>query len=154
MVDASRARLFTLRRSSDTSGLSETLDEQRDLVNPARRLRAGELFTESRPSLARSGNVQYGFDDHRDEHIEQMDTVFSKLVADELMALVRASNADRVIVCASPNMLGALRGTQLAQLKALDEIPRNLVKLTPTQLREQLASYGVLPARPERPIFA
>jgi protein required for attachment to host cells len=153
VVDASRARLFTYERSSEVEGLKEDLAEQHDLVNPARRLRPGQLFSEPRPGLGRTGNLQYAIDDHRDAHIDAMDAEFSRAIITSLTGLLRGTQATRVIVCASPNMLGQLRDAGLASMREtleVDEVPRDLVKLTPPQLRDQLASYGLLPAKPPR----
>jgi protein required for attachment to host cells len=153
VVDASRARLFTFQRSSDSGGLHEELTEQRDLINPARRKRPSELFSETRPSTGRTGGLQFGLDDHRDAHVGQMDADFSRTVIGEVEDLLRSAGAERLIVCASPRMLGELRavGSNLSRgAIKIDEIPRDLVKLTPAQLREQLAGYGLLPAPPER----
>ncbi|HEY5950112.1 MAG TPA: host attachment protein [Kofleriaceae bacterium] len=154
MVDASRARLFTYERSSEAEGLSEHLVEQRDLVNPARRLRAGELFSESRPGSSRTGGLQYTLDDHREAHIDALDAEFARLIISEVLTLLRTTKAQRLIVCASPRMLGDLRdaGHELTRSSIVtDEIPRDLCKLTAPQLRDQLASYGVLPPKPARP---
>jgi protein required for attachment to host cells len=150
VVDATRARLFLFERSNEVDGLKETLDEQRDLIDPARRLRAADLFSDTRPGSSRSGNLQYGFDDHRDEHIERMDVDFARSIVGELAELVQTSHARRLILCASPGMLGKIRRVQatLPTDVVVDEVARNLVKLTPAQLREQLASYGLLPASP------
>jgi protein required for attachment to host cells len=149
VVDASRARLFTLERVAEPTGLRETLEERRDLVNPARRLRPNDLFSDSRPGSSRAGSLQFNFDDHRDAHVDGLDAEFARAVATELAELLRTTRATRLILCASPRMLGELRSR--AELRpagvAVDEIPRDLVKLTPTELRDQLGSYGMLPPR-------
>jgi protein required for attachment to host cells len=150
VVDASRARLFTLERSTETGDLREELSEQRDLINPARRHRPSELFSDTRPGTSRTGGRQYAFDDHRDAHIDQLDTEFAREVASELAALIRSAHARRLILCASPHMLGELRGVgrELRRdMLVIDEVPRDLVKLAPAELRDQLASYGLLPPR-------
>ena len=151
VVDAARARLFTLERSAEAGGLQEHFEERRDLVNPQRRLRPSELFSESRPGSSRIGGRQFAFDDHRDDHIEALDAEFARAVANEMVSLLRQTHANRLIVCASPHMLGELRRAH-GELRhaglAVEEIPRDLVKLTPAELREQLESYGVLPPRP------
>lgn len=157
VVDASRARLFTLERNAGEGDLHEELLEQRDLVNPARRQRPSELFSESRPGTSRTGGRQYAFDDHRDAHIAELDAEFSRAVAGELAGLIESTHARRLILCASPRMLGHLRevGRELHRdMLVIDEVPRDLVKLTPTELRDQLASYGLLPAPPAPPRLA
>lgn len=129
VVDASRARLFTFERSSEAAGIRDELVEQRDLVNPARR-------------------IPYAADDHRDARIAEVDKEFSHLVIAQLVEVVRAAHVERVILCASPRMLGELRaaGRELPpEVVAIDELARDFVKLPPAQLREHLASHGLLP---------
>ena len=83
VVDASRARLFTYQRSHDAGALHEQLTEERDFVNPGRRRRPSELFTDSGADGGRNGPVRFGTDDHRDAHVERLDTEFSRMVAGE-----------------------------------------------------------------------
>lgn len=157
VVDAARARLFTLERRAEGGDLREELAEQRDLVNPARRQRPSELFSESRPGLSRTGDVQYGLDDHRDAHIANLDAEFSRAIVGELAALLRDAGARRLILCASPRMLGELRQASEELRRddlTIDEVPRDLVKLSPSDLRAQLTSYGLLPPPPPRPGLA
>ena len=150
LVDASRARLFVFTRSSHASGIDEQLVEQTDLINPARRLRPSELFSDSRPAVSRVGSRQFTVDDHRDAHIAGYDEAFAAQVAAELGRLADANLPDRIILCASPRMLGLLRGLT-ARLhrpgRFFDELPRDIVKLTVSELREYLESYGLLPPR-------
>ena len=150
VLDATRARLFVFTRSSHASGIDEQLVEQSDMVNPARRLRPSELFSDSRPSLGRVGSRQFAVDDHRDAHIDQYDQSFAAAVAAELIRLADANVPDRIVLCASPRMLGILRSLT-ARLhrpgRFIDELPRDIVKLTVSQLREYLESYGLLPPR-------
>jgi protein required for attachment to host cells len=121
VVDASRARLFTYERTLEAGGISEQLTEQRDLINPR-------------------------------AHIDELDAEFARSIIGEIADVLRTSRAERVILCASPRMLGELRaaGTALSRDSLVDEIPRDLVKLTPPQLRDRLTSYGLLPAAPAR----
>lgn len=149
VVDATRARLFVFTRSSHASGIDEQLVEQSDLINPARRLRPTELFSD-RPALGRVGSRQFAVDDHRDAHLDHYDQAFAAAVAAELLRLADANLPDRVVLCASPRMLGTLRSltTRLHRPgRFVDELPRDLVKLTVSQLREYLESYGLLPPR-------
>jgi protein required for attachment to host cells len=152
VVDASRARLFTFERSADPGGLRENLVEQQDLVEPSRRLRDSEVLSETRSGLARTGSLQYGLDDGRDARMDLLEAGFARAVVHEACKLLRVANAQRLILCASPSMLGELRRvrTELPEDVAVDEVPRNLVALAPSELRERLASYAVLPSPPPR----
>lgn len=152
IVDATRARLFTFDRESDAGGVHEDLEEREDLVNPQRRQRPSELFSDSRPGSSRTGGLGYAFDDRRSHHMDEIDAVFARDVAHKIEDLVRAAPTRRLIVCASPNMLGALRATDLRRMGiVIDELDRDLVKLTPAQLRDYLTSVDLLPEPPARP---
>jgi len=151
VADASRARLFSYERTSDPNGLHESFSELADLVDPARRLRPVQLFSDSRPGSSRTGGLQFGFDDHRDAHIEELDAAFARAIVDALATQLESHPPQRLVMCASPRMLGRLR-TACAELRTseltIDEVPRDLVKLTAAEIRDQLASYGLLPPRP------
>lgn len=123
------------------------------VVDPARRLRPVDLISDSRPGSNRTGTLQYGVDDHRDAHIERLDTEFSHAIVDQLVDMIGSSHAKRLILCASPGMLGEIRnvGASLRNYELeIDEVPRDLVKLTAPQLRDRLTDYGLLPACPSR----
>lgn len=155
IADASRGRLLQLERTDAPEGLQDQLSELTDLVNPARRLRPSELFSDSGPGANHTGQHGYTFDDHRDDHVDHMDAEFAQEIAAEVMRLT--IGADRLIICASPRMLGQLReaiGTLRRPGLTVDEVPRDLVKLTPPQIRDQLTSYGLLPSQPPRQAFS
>lgn len=157
IVDATRARLFTFEREATVTGLRDELTEVIDLVNPARRRRPSELFSDTRPGTNRTGRLRYTFDDHRDAHIEQLDAEFARNVIAEIRRLVQIPRTDRLVLCASPNMLGELRDAADALRRdrlIIDELPRDLVKLTTPQIRDHLADYGLLPHRSPRPAIA
>ena len=148
IVDATRARLFTFDRTALADGVHEQLVEQRDLVDPARRRRPAELFSDTRPGSSRTGGHQFGFDDHRGASLARMDADFARAVVAEIVELLRSSASQRLILCASPRMLGELREVGSAIRRdglVLDELPRDLVKLTASEIRERLAAYGLLP---------
>jgi protein required for attachment to host cells len=151
VVDATRARLFSFERTSDASGVHEQLIERVDLVNPARRRRPSELFSDSRPGSSRTGGHQFAFDDHRDAHIDRLDEEFAGAASTEIRRIIRESGVNRLIVCASPRMLGALRVSELQRdCITLDELPRDLVRLTTSELREALTDHRLLPPAPPR----
>jgi protein required for attachment to host cells len=154
LVDASRARLFTFEHAMEAARSRDELVERNDLVNPQRRSRPSELFSEPRPGASRSGHLQYAFDDHRDRDVAQLDDKFARMAMAALRELIDERPTQRVVVSASPRMLGRLRAAAPGLLPdhiALDELPRDLVKLSPTDVRTELASRGLLPSRAEPP---
>lgn len=151
VVDATRARLFTYDRSTEPEGPREQLVERADLVHPARRRRPSELFRDTRPGSSRTGALGYAFDDRRAASLQRMDADFARQIVDELQRLLGEAPVARLVVCASPRMLGVLRDV-IGPRKGIviDELARDLVKLTPAQLRRQLAAGGLLPPEPPR----
>ncbi|MBL9017658.1 MAG: host attachment protein [Myxococcales bacterium] len=149
VVDAAHARLFLFDRSAEATGLHEELVETTDLVNPARRLTQGEQLTESRPGSGRVGTRGFAYDDHRGARTDELDRAFAKSIAQELQRLTVSPQVQRLILCASPRMLGELRqAARTFERGGLEvaEVARDLVKLTPPELRERLGEYGLLPA--------
>jgi protein required for attachment to host cells len=146
VVDASRARLFVHERTAEPEGIRERLAETQDLVNPARRLRPSQLFTDSSPASNQMGGLHYKIDDHRDAHIERLDAEFARDIVAAIGTELRDHPAARLIVCASPRMLGELRSIPggLPSNIPVEEVPKDLVKLTPSKLQDQLRSYGLL----------
>jgi protein required for attachment to host cells len=152
LVDATRARLFTFERVVEGADAREAFVECTDLVNPQRRRRPSEVFSDTRPGSSRTGHLQFAFDDHRDHHIAQIDDKFARMAMAALRELVDEQPTQRVVTCASPRMLGRLRAAAPGLLPddiALDELPRDLVKLVPGEVRAELAARALLP-RAER----
>ena len=148
IIDATRARFFVHELSVDPEGTTDAISERVDLVDPARRRTEHELFSDGRPGSSRNGSHHFGFDDHRDAHLDNMDAVFARAAIGEIQELLRTTGSRRLILCASPRMLGALRAEGSGPWRVglvIDEVPRDLVKLTIPELRDMLASYGLLP---------
>jgi protein required for attachment to host cells len=155
VADATRARVFTFDRSDEAGELRESLAERSDLVNPARRRTPAQLFSDTRTNTSRTGGKFFGLDDHRDAHIDELDIEFAREIASAIESAVTETGARRVIVCASPRMLGMLRTAELRRGGiVIDELARDYVKMTPSQIRELLADRGLLPVPLRRPGLA
>lgn len=125
VIDAARARLFLFTRTAHHSGVDEQMIEHKDLINPARR-------------------------DPRDRpaDIDHHDQAFAAAVAVQLGRVASGHEVDRVVLCAKPRMLGILRGLTASLHRpgrVVDELPRDLVRLSASELRTYLGSYGLLP---------
>lgn len=149
LVDATRARLFTFERAMEGAEPREELVERIDFVNPQRRRRPSERFSDTRPGSSHTGQLQHAFDDHRDQHVSQLDERFARTAMAALRELIDERPTQRVVLGASPRMLGRLRAATPGLLPgdiALDELPRDLVKLSPADVQVELASRGLLPS--------
>lgn len=145
VADASSARLFVHEREATVAGIRDELVEHVDLVNPARRLTNDDLLSDTRVGSNRTGGRHFGFDDHRDERLDAMDDGFAREIGERFAALAKTLHADRMVICASPHMLGKLRPRlERRDGVPIDELAKDLVKLSSAELHARLARYGVL----------
>ncbi|HVK83051.1 MAG TPA: host attachment protein [Kofleriaceae bacterium] len=122
VADASRARLFAYERTATPGGLHEELTELTDLINPA----------------------------PREAHDDELDDEFARTIVDAIDAQLRATRPRRLIICASTRMLGRLRDAHRGAWPGapeVDEVPRNVVRLSGHELRAYLGRRYLLPAR-------
>ncbi len=155
VADAARARLDPYEPADDRGG---ALVEHVDLVDPERRLRPGQIHSDSRPGTGYSPTgLSFGLDDHRDQHQHEVDQRFAGEIYRQLDELLTALPSRRVVIVASPNMLGHLRlwtgGLERRQIE-LTEISRDLTRETTPQLQDHLARLGLVPARERRGLRA
>jgi protein required for attachment to host cells len=161
VIDAARARFFIERfetREPARPGLPARsgyqLDEERDLVNPATRLRDGERYSESRPGSQRgpAGAPGHTTDDRRDAQVKAQDKAFAAEIASQVEGFCKECSAERLILVADPRMMGFLR-PELESLskKGIErrDLTKDLSRMRPTQIQKHLIKAGVLPWRPE-----
>lgn len=141
IVDAAHARLYGFDTEVDPSRLQEL----RDLVNPGRQ--AHGMFADSQSRASRHGHSTK--DDHRTDHIAQLDDRFAKVIVDELDRVLTEYDFERVILVASPKMLGTLRAQSGLPRSpvVVEEIPQNLSWMTTAQLHDHLAAMSLIQPR-------
>jgi protein required for attachment to host cells len=151
VADAARARLYTYEPGDyPVTERRAELVERADLVNPERRLRPSEVLSD-RPGLSRAPTgVLHGMGDHRVRREHDVDLRFAGEIYRQLDDLLTAHPAPRVVVVASPNMLGLLRqwtGGLGARSIQLDEVAADLTRETTPVLHDHLAKLSLIPAR-------
>jgi protein required for attachment to host cells len=153
VADAARARLYTYDPPADPFGdRIDVLHERADLVNVDARMTAGERLSDTRPGTAYSPTgLGFGLDDHREDNRRRHDRLFADEIAARVEALVAETSCSRVVVVASPRMLGMLRPAvkAIARLRDLDidDLALDLTNESTPRLHDHLAELGVLPAR-------
>jgi protein required for attachment to host cells len=151
-LDAARARWFALETVPRRNGTTAArLEEVRDMVNPRRKGRTGEMFTEPRAGLRQgpAASSAHGVDDARDAVTHEEDRRFAAAIAAATEALLRELVPDHLIVVASPSMLGLLRGSLLAtgrRALQMHELARDFTTMTAAQICAHLLDEGLLPA--------
>jgi len=143
IVDAAHARLYSYEPGDNNE---PGLREERDLVSPGRQ--AHGMFSDH---PARAPGDNHGTkDDHRGDHLHELDLRFARDVVGEIERLVRERGLAHVIVVATPKMLGELRQVDEPLRKdgiVLDEVQQDLAWLTPPQIHDHLAAMSLLEPR-------
>jgi protein required for attachment to host cells len=151
IVDAARARIYTYDPTTEDgrSAPAGALHEQIDLVNPGRR--GHDAYSTTKPGVKRSAPGSGTTDDHRDAHTEELDRRFARQVVAEIDRIAREHGYNRVLLVASPAMLGELRGVDrgLRPELQVEYVARDLARLTSPQIHDHLAQLQlVAPRRP------
>ena len=148
IVDAAHCRIYRYQHDAKQP---PSLSEVRDLVSPGRQ--AHGMFTDQ-PARAR-GLMGGTMDDHRTDHIAELDRRFAKVVSSEIDRVVREAQLAHVILIASPKMLAKLRAEDCAFRRdgiSLDEIAQDLAWLTSPQVHDHLAAMSLIEPRARIPI--
>jgi protein required for attachment to host cells len=130
------------------------LVEAADLANADRRARDSEVLSDTRPGLRREGpaSPRHGVDDRRDHRKRVVDRRFADLVAQTAARAWSKLPGCKIVVAASPTMLGALRQALVKHTRGptqheIRELARELARLSAPALHDALADAGTLPPR-------
>jgi protein required for attachment to host cells len=153
VVDAARARFLVLELAPDDR---PSLVEQKDLINPESDVKGRDLWSDPKTGRGREsrGTPAHGYDDHRDAHAEQFKRRFAGRVVEQALSLALARGAGRLIVAADRKMLGHLRpflGHAPKNGLEIREVPKDLTKLSASELQERLAEEALIPSRRSAP---
>jgi hypothetical protein len=153
VADRSRARFFFLDNDM-VPGIDAgpNLVEVSDLVNPEANLPGRETWTETRSgrNMARGGGSAHGYDDHRDNHMEEFNRRFAKRIAEGAVGLLRQYRPRCLVLAASGHMLGLLRGTLALPAGSNVEVResgKDLAHMAPLEIHRHLAGAGLIPTR-------
>jgi protein required for attachment to host cells len=157
VADAARARVLVLAVDRTRLGSpTAVLVEVADLTNPMLRARDVEAVSDS--GTGRRGGAKtplHATPDHRDHRRRDLERHFAARVAEEAASVWRRYPSCKVIVVASPVMLGLLRPAIDGKIRPKDqidihELARDLTKLSAPMLHDLLAEAALLPERGRR----
>lgn len=153
VVDATRARLFTFDRAADEAGVHGQLVEEPELVNAARQASSVPVLATASGSPA-GAHRHDALDEHRGHRAAHHDVEFARTALAARRQMVDQNTPQRV--CAGPRMLGTLRERYagiLPERLPIEELGRDLISMSSSELRNELVAQGLLPPRPRaRPI--
>jgi protein required for attachment to host cells len=152
VIDGMRARFFTLEPATSPEFESgPNLIEQDCLTNTAKELQGKDLWANTKTGRNRgSGSQGHGYDDHRQNHINEFERSFAKEIVSKILELTHANGVGQVILVAEPQILGFVREVLTPQLPKnlkLKELAKDLCKLKPLEIHEYLVDKDLLPPR-------
>ena len=156
IVDRAWARFITVETPVDPSiqGGPHLL-EHRDLVNPEATLPERGLFSDrSGRAHASPTGAAHALDDHREEHLHEMDRRYARWVLGEAAGFVAAERASRLLIVAEPRLLGVLREqVQPERFHGVEitDLTEEIAQLPLEQIHTILAQHGAVHgAKPPR----
>jgi protein required for attachment to host cells len=152
VAGGTHARFFTLEKSSlPEMEPGPNLVEVTGLIHPEKDLHS-ELWSDKKTGRNRApkGAGAHGYDDHRNQHEDETERRFARDVAEQAARLAKAHQVRNVTLVAHKRMLGFLRNALAPLMKAgveVQEVPKDLVKLTAHELHEHLSRDHIIPGR-------
>ena len=145
------ARFFTLE-GSELPELESgpSLVEHEVLINPEKGMHGGELWSDDKSGRNRGPSGAHGYDDHREQHAEELLRRFAHSVAGKCAEVVQRSGAKHLVLVAEKHMLGHLRKHLEGALKdgvSIRESAKELSRLPAAELHAHLAKEALLPER-------
>jgi len=147
IVDGNTARLYAYQQDDNDQ---PQLQEQKDLVNVQRRAKDEDLYSTTKPGSRYQEGGRGSTDDHRDANRAHHDEEFASQVIDEVADLVRTNGFGHVVLVSSPKMLGSLRHYEDRLTKqgiTIDEVQRDLTRMTSPQIHDHLAAMNIIEPR-------
>lgn len=150
VADAAKARLFALEVADIGEG-GPNLVEISSLANSEAEAAGKEIYSDdnSGRNVSSGGGGAHGYDDHRAQHMKEVERRFAKIVAAAALEAVERDKSGCLVLAAESRMMGHLR--EALERNAIDlkvkEIVKDLTKLPRHELHEYLAMNRILPER-------
>jgi hypothetical protein len=152
-VNRQQARFFVLKRA-EQSGLEpgSPMAELQAFINPEAMADSQQLYSDSKTGrgTAPRGGPVHGYDDRRDQHLDEVRRRFAVRVLAEIRRLAQAERLRIIIVASSARM----RRFLYPELEALGhqgceihKVSKNMITLSAHKVHAQLADLGLVPIR-------
>lgn len=152
VIDGMRARFFTLESvASPEYESGPNLIERECLTNSSKELQGKELWANTKTGRNRGSRSQaHGYDDHRQNHVDEFERSFAKEIVSKIVDLNDKSTVAQVVLVAEPQILGLIRDALTPQLPKnlkVKELAKDLCKFKPLEIHQYLADKNLLPPR-------
>jgi protein required for attachment to host cells len=153
VASAARARFFTLEPAEFPDLESgPTLVDQGELLNPQARVPERDLFADSKTGRGRAprGGSAHGYDDHREQHEDESERRFSREILEKARLMAEQHDVREIVLAGSTRAIPFLRqdvDRLMKQGRRVQELIKDMTKLTSEQIQDHLAKEELLPAR-------
>jgi hypothetical protein len=151
MINDEKARLFTLKpvRFPELES-GPRIVELEDLINPEAMVGDQERYSDSKTGrgTAPRGGPVHGYDDRRDQHLDEVRRRFSATVMRETQKLAKAWHVRTVIVATSaPMRQHVYPGLEKLSKHGYDiiKVAKNMINFSPRKIHAHLADMGLVP---------
>jgi Protein required for attachment to host cells len=110
------------------------------------------LYTDSKTGrgAAPQGGAVHGYEDNRDQHLDEVRRRFAASVIDRIYKLARSKKARTIILASSTRMRQFLYPDLEASAREdlrIIKIPKNMINFTSNKIHAYLAEEGIVPAQ-------
>ncbi|MGE5256181.1 MAG: host attachment protein [Hyphomicrobiales bacterium] len=151
VVNDEKARIFTLEPVEFPELESgPRIVELQDLINPEAMTGAQDRYSDSKTGrgTAPRGGPVHGYDDRREQHLDEVRRRFSNTVMKEIQKLAKAQRAGAIIVTLSASMRQYIYpglGKLSRQGYAVFKVAKNMINFPPQRIHAHLADMGFVP---------
>ena len=151
IIDGTKARFLTLN-PVEFEGYESgpTLVEHDGLHSSEKEMHGQDLWANTKTGRNRGTSGQaHGYDDHRNNHIVEFERRFAQSITRQIMDMVNAHEARRLILVAEPQILGIMREATASCLPPklkVHEVAKDLCRMTVKELQRYLAERSLIPA--------
>jgi hypothetical protein len=156
VVNRALARFFTLEPVEFPELESgPIIKEGMQLANPDIG-NAQELFTDSKTGCgaAPQGAGVHGYEDHRDQHLDEVRRRFSVSVVDRIRKLAKHHKVRTIVLASSARMRRFLyQHTEALERQGyrMVKVPKNMINFTPQKIHKYLAGDRLIPGQEMAP---
>ncbi|HSM81248.1 MAG TPA: host attachment protein [Nodosilinea sp.] len=148
VVDGAKAKFLTLEPVA-----APEVESGPDLVERCELLNSAAETTEPASRSRGSGSRGHSYDDRRPNSLVEVERRFAQAIGSQLETLVSAHHLNSLVLVAEPQILGTLRDCLTGSIGRLtvQEVAKDLCRLSPRQLQDYLAQRSLLPTRQVAP---
>jgi hypothetical protein len=157
VVNREVARFFTLE-PVDFPELESgpRILEWEGLENPECRIPAQNLYADSKTGrgTAPQGGSVHGYDDKRDQHLDELRRRFAMKVTERIQHFARAKESRTLVLAASARMRRFLYPDMDSMVKRgyeIHKISKNMINFSPQKIHAYLAETGIVPQKKREP---